>query len=177
MRDIGKGKRLQLLLGVPQHLLIDGIGGNKAAIQVCESNADRGVLKNRPPSFLAAHDLCMSRTQGVFASFALGDIAKVAGEGRGAVLRDARDRKFDRDFSPIGAERSHLKSPAQYFRVAGGQVAGEPVTVFLPERRRDDDIGKMPAQHIAPSMAEGLFRRRVELRNAPFVVNGYDAIR
>src|SRR5271167_2087551 len=99
MSDIEESKLLQFILAVTQHLLVDEIRGDEPAIQVCKGNADGGVLKNRPPPFLAAQDLRMSQTQSVFASFAFSDIAKVAGEGREAILRDARDCQLDGDFS------------------------------------------------------------------------------
>ena len=174
--DVKESKLLQFILGVSQHLLEDEIRGDKPAIQVGKGNADGGVLKNRPPPFLAAHDLRMSHTESVFASFALGDIANVASEGRRAVLRDARDCKLDRDFSSIGTECSHFKPPAQYSRLAGSQVAGKPRTVFLAERRWDDDISKTLAQHVLPTVTERLFRCGVEFRNATFMVNRHDAI-
>ena len=118
----------------------------------------------------------MGQTQSVFASFAFGDIAEVAGEGREAILRDASDRKFDRDFSPVAAECIHLNSSAQYSRVAGSQVASEPCTVFLAERRRNDDISKRPAQNITPAVTECVFRCGVKFGDATFMVNRHYAI-
>ena len=77
MGDVEESEFLQFISCITQHLLKNGIGRNKPAIQVRKGNADGRVLKNRSPAFFTSHDLRMRHSQIVFTSFALRNIANV----------------------------------------------------------------------------------------------------
>src|ERR1700739_1604145 len=53
MRYVQKTNCAQILLRVAHHGLEDVIGGEKAAVEVCQRDADGRILKNRSPALLA----------------------------------------------------------------------------------------------------------------------------
>src|SRR5207249_2514977 len=50
MGDVKKREGLELLLGVTQHLLVDAIGGEEAAVEVRKRHTDGRIVKDGPPS-------------------------------------------------------------------------------------------------------------------------------
>ena len=53
MSNLEKGNRLEFLIRVTEHLLVSGICGQKAAIQIGERNANGRILKDGSPPLLA----------------------------------------------------------------------------------------------------------------------------
>src|SRR6185369_11472918 len=58
MRNINEGNRLEFLLRITQHFLVNGICGEEAAIQISEGNANGRILKDgSPPLFTLSQRL------------------------------------------------------------------------------------------------------------------------
>src|SRR5690349_12823327 len=52
----------------------------------------------------------------------------------------------------------------------------ETPAVRLAKRRRHDDLGQLAPEHFFPAVAEGPFRRWIELGDPSFFVGGDDAV-
>src|SRR3989441_1155549 len=75
MGDVEKRKRPEFLLAVTHDFLVDGIGGQEAALEVGQRHADGRVLKNGPPPLFAPRDLQVCLTQSFFVQLMVRDVA------------------------------------------------------------------------------------------------------
>src|SRR6266850_839077 len=64
MGKVQKSEFTDFLLGITQHFLIRRVGGQKAAVEVCEGDTDGRILKYCPPPLLAL-------AQGLFGALTL----------------------------------------------------------------------------------------------------------
>ena len=94
---------------------------------------------------------------------ALRDVADVAGEHRRAAELGPRDPDLGRELAAVGAHRGQLERVVDHPPPARAQVAVEPVAVRLAQRRRDDQLGEVPADHVLRLVAEHLLGRAVDL--------------
>src|SRR4029077_9697078 len=73
--NVEKSELTEFLLGVTQHFLVRRVGGQEAALEVCEGDADSRILIDGPPPLLAPRDLQVCLTQSCFVLLMFRDVA------------------------------------------------------------------------------------------------------
>jgi hypothetical protein len=128
---------------------------------------------------LGVRDLDEARARGLqrlVGPHPVGDVAQIAGERGRARERDLGDRQLDRKLRSVAAHAGQLQPPVENHRPPALEKPREALAVLLPQPRRHDQLGHLPADCLAWVVAEDRCCGVVPADHAPSRVHGYDRV-
>src|SRR5207237_40715 len=110
-------------------------------------------------------------------ALALGDVAQETDERSVPAAGNPRDRQLDSERISVAAARGELETALEDVRLARLALPAKTGAMRIAVRRRNDDLGHLPAKDIGARIAEEPLRRRVELGDRPVLIDRDDGIK
>ena len=105
-----------------------------------------------------------------------GDVAHRAGEHGRLAGADAVDRDLDRELAAVGPHAQQLEAPPEDRRLAGLDVARQRPAVRRSQRRGDDQLRHLAADHVRRLATEDPLGRGVPFDHVSAVVHDHHAV-